>query len=364
MTPAHDNARPIFIVGYMHSGTTLLRKVIGHHPEVYSIRAETMFFDQLMHSLPGRFRNLADDGVHEAYVRFLIKKTTFDWPPMTAAEADMEPPQFQPDEALAARIVAETRGNRDYTAIFAHVFSAIAAAAGKTRWLEKTPSHIFHVDAILAALPQARIIEMVRDPRDVLASKKVRKQSDWAGRYGETVGARMQLSRGYDPLRDSLGWRAAVRAGNEAAQRHPGAILRLRYEDLVTAPEEQARRLCDFLGLTFAPDMLAVGWSNTTAQGGSGQAGIDRRAVGKWAGKLSADVISLCQRINRAEMAGLGYALQAEPPGSRAKAPYWVARSGVDLVSHYYDLWRARGLDYVQGMARNSWRRAGHLAKR
>jgi hypothetical protein len=356
---------PIFIVGYMHSGTTLLRKIIGGHPDVFSIRAETMFFDQLEHMLPQRFPNPANDAVLEEYVRFLVKKTTFDWPPVTAAEAELEARQFTPDEELTRRIIAETKQNRAYTAVFTHVFDSIAAAAGKARWLEKTPSHIFHVDEIIADVPGVRFIELVRDPRDVLASKKVRKQSDWADRYGRTVGAKMQTNKGYDPLRDSLGWRAAVRAGAEASRRYPGAFLRVRYEDLVSDPEAETRRLCDFLGLTFERSMLAVGWSNTTAQiGQSGAAGIDRRAVGKWQSKLSPDVIGLCQMINHDAMVSLNYEPYAISLGSRIKAPFWVVRSGVDLLAHYYELGRTRGLDYVQGMLRNSWRRVGHLARR
>lgn len=358
-------SRPIFVVGYMHSGTTLLRKIIGHHPEVYSIRAETMFFEQLMYALPARYSDLSNDAVFEEYVRFLIRKTTFDWPPMTRAEAELEPELYQPDEDTTGKIIANARKNRDYTAVFSYVFSAIAAADGKSRWLEKTPSHIFHIDAIIKAMPDARIIELVRDPRDVLASKKVRKQSDWSERYGEEVGARMQTTKGYDPLRDSLGWRAAVRAGSDAARRYPGALLRVRYEDLVSDPEAQARQIADFLDLSFHASMLAVSWSNTTVQNGSGAAaGIDRRAVGKWQGKLSPDVINLCQMINREEMEMLGYTLNEVSFSSRAKAPYWLVRSGVDLVHRYYELVQARGLDYVQGMVRNSWRRVGHLAKR
>lgn len=358
-------SRPIFIVGYMHSGTTLLRKVIGRHPDVFSIRAETMFFDQLAHTLPQRFPRLQDDAVLEEYVRFLIKKTAFDWPPLTAAEAELEAVQFQPDEELTRHIIIAAKTNRDYQAIFSLVFETIAAAAGKSHWIEKTPSHIFYVDQIVNALPDARIIELVRDPRDVLASKKVRKHSDWSERYGQAIGARMQTTKGYDPLRDSLGWRAAVRAGTTAFARYPDALFRLRYEDLASDPEGAVRRLCGFLDLAFDPVMLDVGWSNTTVRSGAGPAaGIDRSAVGKWQNKLSPDVVSLCQMLNGHEMVELGYALQDNSFGSRAKAPYWVARSGVDLLAHYYELWRSRGLDYVRGMARNSWRRVGHLAKR
>lgn len=371
MTPANISAdrghasQPIFIVGYMHSGTTLLRKVIGRHPDVFSIRAETMFFDQLAHSFPRRFANLQDDAVLEEYVRFLIKKTAFDWPPVTVAEAEQEAQQFQPDEELITRIIAGARQNRDYTAVFRYVFTSIATAAKKSHWIEKTPSHIFYVDEIVAGLPDARIIELVRDPRDVLASKKVRKQSDWASRYGQAVGTKMQVTKGYDPLRDSLGWRAAVRAGEIASRQYPDIFLRLRYEDLASDPLATTHRLCDFLSLEFEPAMLEVGWSNTTARAGTNKTmGIDRSAVGKWPKVLPPDVTSLCQQINGREMAELEYVSQEVTLGNRIKAPYWVARSGVDLMAHYYELWQSRGLDYVQGMVRNSWRRAGHLAKR
>jgi hypothetical protein len=298
-------------------------------------------------------------------VRYLIHKTRFDWPPVTAAEAAQEAAQFQVDEALERRIIEGAKAERSYTAVFHYVFSTISAAAGKPYWLEKTPSHIFHVDAIVRSVPGVRFIELVRDPRDVLASKKVRKTTDWADRYGDKTAERMQLRKGYDPLRDSLGWRAAVRAGAAARASYPDNFYRLRYETLVSEPEAELRRLCAFLGLPFEADMLAVGWSNTTARSGAGKApGIDRSAVGKWQTKLSEDVVGLCQQINRDEMTALGYALADVSWASRAKTPYWVVRSGADLMARVGELWRGRGATYVQSMARNSMRRAGHLSKK
>lgn len=356
--------RPIFIVGYMHTGTTLLRKVIGRHSDVYSVRAETMFFDQLANSIARRFPNLSDDAAHEEFIRYLVKMTTFDWPPITEAEARFEVQQLQPDEALIRRIITSARHIRDHTAIFVHVFSSIASAVGKSHWLEKTPSHIFWVDQILAAMPNARIIEMVRDPRDVLASKKTRKNSDWSDRYGEHVGDLMKTSVGYDPLRDSLGWRAAIRAGSKAAREHPDAFLRMRYEDLVSNPEHQTRQLCNYLGIEFEPSMLEVGRSNSTVESGKGrEQGIDQSAVGKWRGRITPDIVSLCQMINRDEMKGLRYESQAESFGTRIKALYWIARSGTDLISRYYQLSRARGSGYVLESLRNSLRRVTHLAR-
>ena len=38
-------ARPVFVVGYMHSGTTLLLRALESNPEVFAIGVETRFFD-------------------------------------------------------------------------------------------------------------------------------------------------------------------------------------------------------------------------------------------------------------------------------------------------------------------------------
>src|SRR5690606_33444432 len=47
---------------------------------------------------------------------------------------------------------------------------AVAARQGKPRWLEKTPGNIAHVDRIWSAWPDAQVLHIVRDPRDVYAS--------------------------------------------------------------------------------------------------------------------------------------------------------------------------------------------------
>ena len=67
--------------------------------------------------------------------------------------------------------------------------------------------------------------------------------------------------------------------------RHPGRILDISYEDLVRAPEAAARRVLDFCGLAWDPDVLAMGprtSSVATASAAQVREPIHVRYVGQW----------------------------------------------------------------------------------
>ena len=299
----------------------------------------------------------------DAYVRFLIHKTEFDWPPVTEEEAESDLP-YQPTASQVEELLTGARAYNDYTDVFVYLFESIARMDSKSVWLEKTPSHIFHIDEILRRMPEALFIELVRDPRDILASKQIRKHSDWSQQYGETAGGRLQSAKGYDPLRDSLAWKSAIKAGEQVAASHADKIIRVRYEDLVLNPSEEVARLCRFLGLTMEDAMLDVGWSNTTAKRAQGkQLGIDASAVSKWQGRLSPDVVATCQWLCGQEMVAMGYTLSAVDLRDTLQISRWVARSGLDLSSRVHGLWKERGPAYVQTMLHNSLRRVGFLSK-
>ena len=51
-------------------------------------------------------------------------------------------------------------------------FEAYARKHGKPRWGDKTPHYVHHVDRLLGIWPQARVVILVRDGRDVALSLK------------------------------------------------------------------------------------------------------------------------------------------------------------------------------------------------
>ena len=116
--------------------------------------------------------------------------------------------------------------------------SARAAANGKPRWAEKTPRHLLSLPAIRAAWPDAQIVRVVRDPRDVALSASRVPFAD------QSVVANLCLCARQD------------RISREFFATDGNAYV-LRFEDLLADPRAVLERLCTFLGESFDPLMIA-----------------------------------------------------------------------------------------------------------
>ena len=149
-------------------------------------------------------------------------------------------------------------------------FRAYASLAGKSRWGDKTPAYLHHVNELLAIWPDARFIVLVRDGRDVALS---------------IVGLPFGPNNVWAAARC---WAAGIRRGQETERRHPDQVLTLRYEDLASEPRREVERICAFLGLAFDEEMLAIERTDAAklAEGQEGWftnvwAGINTSAVGE-----------------------------------------------------------------------------------
>jgi hypothetical protein len=143
--------RPVFIVGCERSGTTLLAVLLDRHSQL-AITPETHFFLRMI----GRPRpaNCRDLTTHEQFLNQLfsndrMKDLALDRAAVTA--------RFQTRPATAP-------------ALFQCILEEYAAMHGKPRAGEKTPLHIWYVPQIIEWFPDAKIIGIVRDGRDVVRS--------------------------------------------------------------------------------------------------------------------------------------------------------------------------------------------------
>jgi hypothetical protein len=110
--------------------------------------------------------------------------------------------------------------------------------SGKSILVEKTPNHLFVWSRLARCWPDARFIFLLRHPAAIVES--------WAR-------ARPHEDRA--EILENIG--RYVAALNEARKVLPGHTV--RYEELVDNPEEQARGLCEFLGVEWEPAMLEYG---------------------------------------------------------------------------------------------------------
>jgi Sulfotransferase family len=203
------------IVGVPRSGTTLLRMMLDAHSAL-AIPPETGFLPQLvaLDAVPDGGRAACDT--------------------ITGAETW---PDFHLEAAAFARAIE--RLSPCTTADVARAFYRMYASRfGKSRWGDKTPTYGTEIDRIAALLPEAHILHVIRDGRDVMVSVR----GLWF-RPGDTVGACAEdWVRRVDRTR-AIGHRLSH-------------YLEVRYETLVTAPDATLRTICNFLDLAFEPGLL------------------------------------------------------------------------------------------------------------
>jgi Sulfotransferase family len=242
---------PFFIVGCDRSGTTMLRLILDGSPDV-AIPTESMI---LVDFAPHAGDALATDAEFDRLARAVWRH-----PKLREWGLPGRPPAREGRTGPAA-----------YRAALEAPFLAYAALHGKPRWADKTPYYVGELDLVKRAFPEARIVNLVRDGRDVALS---------------LLRVPFGPSNVWAAARQ---WRAAVDAGDAAAARYDGDVLTLRYEDLVADPEPEARRVCEFCEIAFRPEMLAIEESaaGRLAAGQEGwfselYAGIGTRSVGKW----------------------------------------------------------------------------------
>jgi hypothetical protein len=133
------------------------------------------------------------------------------------------------DELLAAAAEPTAPGLVDA------FYRRYAAQFGATRWGDKSPFYVEHVALLASAFPDAKVVHIIRDGRDVVTSSL---RAYRGRRYFYT-----------DAYYHARAWVDRVAAARQAGRALPaGRYHELRYEELTADPEGQLRHLCDFRG--------------------------------------------------------------------------------------------------------------------
>jgi hypothetical protein len=204
------------VVGVPRSGTTLLRMMLDSHPQL-AIPPETGFLPKLA---------ALDPAADCAATALSIITSADTWP------------DFHLDPRALGDALAEVRPCPP--ALAARTFYRLYAARfGKPRWGDKTPNYGVDIDRIAGLLPEAHVVHLIRDGRDVAVSVR----GMWFA-PGDTIEA---LARD---------WADRIARTRDLGTR-VAHYLEIRYESLVTTPERTLGTICDFLELTFDPLLLA-----------------------------------------------------------------------------------------------------------
>lgn len=265
---------PIIIGGCDRSGTTLLRAAMDTHPDVVA-GPESWVFCYRVDPVW-----LAEEyGFDPAFVR-----------------------QLKRDSSCLGEFIER-------------FFGAYRDREGARVWCEKSPRNIVKLPYIWKLFPNARVVHIIRDGRDVSCSLRTHpKRIRVNGEYVPNTVRR--------PIKDCIDhWVNYVSAG--IAHRGDERYMELRYEELIDDYEGATRRLCAHVGLEWTPAILAREQSQTARTdveivNPEVRQPLYTSAVARWKTDLSDDEKRTIEARAGELLARLGYTSHARTNASAA----------------------------------------------
>ena len=199
---------PVFVVGMPRSGTTLVEQIIAGHSAIHGA-GELGTIPQIIAGLE-RWERRTGSGRH--------------YPDCVD---DLDPTVLR---GIAQRALQDLQ----------------AFAPDAHHVVDKLPHNFQHIGLIRLLFPNAKIISVRRDPRDIAISNYF---MDYAARHSG-------MGFAYD-----LDWIGEQLADHNLLMQHwhkvcAGEILEVNYEDLIDNPEIGARQLLTYIGVDWEPQVL------------------------------------------------------------------------------------------------------------
>ena len=277
---------PVFVLGCGRSGTKFLYHTLlsaggfaVYHAESNAFNLLGLGFGNLMHR---RNRRALLDAY---YTSKLFQRTGL-------APQDID-----------GRVMEDCRNTGDFLRI---VMEAVARKQGVDRWAEATPLHLLYLPVIKKLIPDALIVHIIRDGRDVTASLH---------RIGWIRPLPWDRSRAF--LAPAIFWRWIVGKGRRYGEAFGGDYLEVHYENLVQNPRETLARIGKFIEHDLDYDRIqqvalgSVHNPNSSFRGDGKE--TEATTIGRWKRMFSAPQVRDVESSMGNLLVDTGYTLETSP---------------------------------------------------
>ena len=275
---------PVFVLGCVRSGTTLLYHMLLSAGNFAVYRTESCVFNLL----EPRFGNLSFGPNKRKLLEAWCDSRLF-----TLSGLDKH--------EIETKVMDECRNGGDFLRI---VMSEIAMKQGVNRWADTTPEHILYLHRIKETIPDALVIHIIRDGRDVALS------TDKLGYI-----RRLPFDRKPSKMAAGLYWEWMVNKGRRDGRDLGADYTEVHFEELVSQPRETLAKLGQFIEQDLNYDQIlrvgigSVSAPNTSFGGGTAE---DFNPVGRWQSGYSAEELAMFEGLVGQTLKDTGYALAAE----------------------------------------------------
>lgn len=298
---------PVFVLGCGRSGTKLLYHTLLSAGGFALYHAESNTFN-----LIGlRFGDLARRANRRDLLDHWLRSKLFYRSGLTREE--IEP-----------RILEECRNAGDFLRI---LMETIAHKQGVDRWAECTPLHLLYLPIIKKMFPDALIVHIIRDGRDVAVSLD---RIGWIKPF--------PWDRARKLLVPAIFWKWIVGKGRRYGRRMGADYLEVHYEDVVEKPRETLARIGSFIDHDLNYDRIQQNAQGSMVDPNSSFRGDgeekESNPVGRWRTVLSADEVANIESLIGDQLQQLEYPLVA---GSKSRRSLTVGLMGL-LYPIYFDV--------------------------
>ncbi|MCG8612125.1 MAG: sulfotransferase [Pseudomonadales bacterium] len=269
--------KKVFIVGVGRSGTSLLHSMLTSNSKI-ALPPETSFLRRYL--IAGKVSRIYRENGLKGLKMMIETDRCF-----VALDNGTK-------KRLLSKLACRTAiSDRDFYSDF---LTSYAEQEGKLCFGDKDPRTVEFLPVLYNLWPDAHVIHIIRDPRDILVSKKSAK---W--------------SRHRNPLLHILANAAQLKLGRYYGKKLFGSRYHeLFYEDLLAEPEQCLQTICDLLDIEFEEQMLdfsqaakkitrhdELSWKKETF------GPLLHNNQNKWLSALSPQEITICEAVCKEVMA-------------------------------------------------------------
>lgn len=207
----------IFLISQPRAGSTLTQRVLGSHQEIHTV-SEPWIMLHPLYALRG-------DGYQTEYSVQNSKKAL--------------------DSFLGLYPEGEDAYVRGVRQMYLNLYGGLLQGSEKKFFLDKTPRYYHILPELYRTFPEAKYIFLLRNPLAILCSifKTFIQDCWWRIQYyqSDLLKAPSLIARGIPEFQDKC--------------------TVLRYEDLLVNPEKEVKTICNFLNVSFDPEIIRYGQS-------------------------------------------------------------------------------------------------------
>jgi hypothetical protein len=271
---------PVFVLGSVRSGTTLLYHMLLSAGGFAVYRTES----HAINLLEPRFGDLSKLENRKKLMKAWLDSKLFQVSGLDAG-------------VIEKKVLAECSNGGNFLRT---VMEEIAHNQGVERWADCTPEHLAYIPRIKETIPDALIIHIIRDGRDVALSLE---KQNWI--------KPLPWDRNRPLIAGAAYWDWIVRKGRRDGTALGRDYCEVRFEDLIGNPRVVLAQLSDFIDQELDYDRIqkagigSVNEPNTSFSGNKDEF----NPVGRWRSSLTAQDLEQLEGMIGDTLEELGYPL-------------------------------------------------------